>query len=64
VLAFGYADTSLVMALFKEFDGEIVEQAFTDSCKIVFDLQVKQVKPFQSKIEILIATGYSLRLSQ
>jgi uncharacterized YigZ family protein len=63
-LAFGYVDTSLMMALLKEFDGEIVEQAFTESCKIVFDLRVKQVKAFLAKVEVLIATGYSIELKQ
>jgi uncharacterized YigZ family protein len=63
-LAFGYTDTSLVMALLKEFDGELVSQTFTDTCKIVFDLRVKQVKSFQAKVAVLIATGYVIELQQ
>jgi uncharacterized YigZ family protein len=63
-LAFGYVDTTLVMALLKEFDGEIVEQAFTESCKIVFDLRAKQVRSFLAKVEVLIASGYAIELKQ
>jgi putative IMPACT (imprinted ancient) family translation regulator len=63
MLTFSYADTSLVMALLKEFDAEIIGQEFTDQCQVTFDLRIKHVKSFQSKVEILIATGFSLELS-
>lgn len=63
VLTFAYADTSLVMALLKEFDAEITNQEFTNACKVNFDLRINRVKSFQSKVEILIATGFSLELS-
>jgi uncharacterized YigZ family protein len=63
-LKFGYADTSLVLALLKEFDGEMVEQEFTDSCKIVFNLRVKQVKPLLSRVNVLLATGLVIQLKQ
>jgi uncharacterized YigZ family protein len=63
-LVFGYVDTSVVLALLKEFDAVLVEQMFTESCKIILDLRVKQVKPFHRKVEILIATGYAIELKQ
>jgi uncharacterized YigZ family protein len=60
-LQFDYTDTSVVMALLKESEAEIVKQSFMDSCQIIFDLRIKQVQPFHSKLEILKATGHQLQ---
>jgi len=63
-LDFAYTETSSVMALLKEFDAQINQQLFTDSCQIIFELRIKQVHPFLAKLEVLQATGHQLQLSR
>lgn len=63
-LNFSYTDTSRVMSLLDEFNAQIIGQAFTDSCQVIFELRSKQVQPFLAKLEVLKATGHNLKLTK
>jgi uncharacterized YigZ family protein len=64
IIEFSYGDTSAVMALLKDCSAEIIKQEFAEACRIIVDLRIGQTQSFKNKIEILVATGIPVHLTQ
>jgi uncharacterized YigZ family protein len=59
---FGYADTSLVMNLVKEFDLEIVSQDFAERCLLKIDIKIKREESLLKRLETLKAQGFEIQV--
>jgi uncharacterized YigZ family protein len=61
-IEFGYADTSLVMSLVKEFDLTIASQDFGERCVLLVDAKIKKEAPLLTRIETLKAQRYDIQI--
>ena len=63
-LEYKYDDTTAVMRLVREFDLDIVEQDFTDSCRMRVHVPRRISENFFNRLSLLVSTGADIRFTR
>jgi uncharacterized YigZ family protein len=61
-LVFDYASTSEVMKLVKDFDLTLIDQSFTDDCKMKIEYKLVDKEKLMDKIRFMSATGVNIKI--
>ena len=56
-LSYDYSITAEVMRMVKEFELTIVEQDFSEGCRLIAELQLRHKEKFDDKVKLLTSLG-------